>query len=509
MQKSAAYSAAVLAGANIACKVLGFLYKVPLANLIGGEGMGYFGFAHQIFHTVSVVAVSGVPVSLARRVAVRCAIGREEGCKGLLGAVILPLGLIGLIGALLLIAFAAPITVLAGSAKSAAALRALAPSAFFLAVGGAVKGYLQGKNDLSPVAAASFWEALAKLVFGVGAAAWLHKRGAAPEIIAAGAVFGVTFGAGIGCAILLARAYRGKKCPPQRGEAAKEVFRPALPMTAGAMILSLISTLDASFTVSLLVSSGQSAEAATALYGIYTGYALTMFSFPSALTGAVSAATMPIIAGAAAVCDRKRLKEAFLSGMTALAVIVFPAAAMYFAIPSGIMTLLFSRAGDVAEAAPLLRILSAGVVLSAFSSWSVAALQAIGKTVRATASVIIGALAKLAVGALLIPRIGISGAATAAVAGTAVSFLVSALWLGLGVGLGAVKPLVCAIPAGVIAYVLADRVQGRFAAVVPLAAAGTVYIVLMLALGGFSLGRYVRRKGIEKSGTGTKGKVYL
>ena len=49
MQKSAAYSAAVLAGANIACKVLGFLYKVPLANLIGGEGMGYFGFAHQIF----------------------------------------------------------------------------------------------------------------------------------------------------------------------------------------------------------------------------------------------------------------------------------------------------------------------------------------------------------------------------------------------------------------------------------------------------------------------------
>ena len=50
--------ALVLAVSNILCRFLGFVFKVPLANLIGAEGMGYYSFAFQIFNVVSTAAVS-------------------------------------------------------------------------------------------------------------------------------------------------------------------------------------------------------------------------------------------------------------------------------------------------------------------------------------------------------------------------------------------------------------------------------------------------------------------
>lgn len=495
MQKGAAYSAAVLASANIACKILGFLYKVPLANLIGGEGMGYFSFSYQIFHIVSVIAVSGVPLTLARSVAARCARGKEGECRGLLKAVLLPLALIGTAGTAILMFFAAPITVFAGAEKAAGSLRALAPAAMFIALSGAARGYLQGKNDLAPIAAAQFIESAVKLVLGVAAAYWFWSRGAGPELIAAGAVAGVAAGAGFGCLWLLIRSLRGGPSKRCRG-AGREIFLPALPVTLGALMLSFIGAADASMTVSLLRASGETAERAAALYGVYTGYAMTMFSFPAALTGAVTSAAMPVIAGAAALGDRKRVARAFSSSMRALAAVAFPAAAIYFALPGPVMTLLFSRASDVAAAAPLLKILSVGVALSAFASSAVSALQSMGKTFRASAAMTAGALCKLGFNALLIPRVGIAGAALSNVAGCAVILAFSAGFLRMGFGGGLVRPLLCSLPAGAAGYAVCSALSGRFAAVPAIAAAGTVYLSLMFVCGGLTSGDlgYIRIK---------------
>ena len=37
--------AAILAAAGIVCKLLGALYRIPLGNLIGAEGMGLYQLA--------------------------------------------------------------------------------------------------------------------------------------------------------------------------------------------------------------------------------------------------------------------------------------------------------------------------------------------------------------------------------------------------------------------------------------------------------------------------------
>jgi len=39
----------VLTLANLITKVIGLIFKIPLTNMLGNEGMGYFNTAYQIY----------------------------------------------------------------------------------------------------------------------------------------------------------------------------------------------------------------------------------------------------------------------------------------------------------------------------------------------------------------------------------------------------------------------------------------------------------------------------
>lgn len=44
---------AILLAMVLITKILGLLYKIPLTNLLGGTGMGYFASAFSVFTPVS------------------------------------------------------------------------------------------------------------------------------------------------------------------------------------------------------------------------------------------------------------------------------------------------------------------------------------------------------------------------------------------------------------------------------------------------------------------------
>ena len=57
--------AVVLSVAGAISKVLGALYRIPLARLIGGEGMGLYQMAYPIYTTILSLATAGVPVAIS------------------------------------------------------------------------------------------------------------------------------------------------------------------------------------------------------------------------------------------------------------------------------------------------------------------------------------------------------------------------------------------------------------------------------------------------------------
>ena len=72
---------AILVSMVVITKALGLVYKVPLANLLGGTGMGYFSAAFSVFTPIFALAVSGIPSAMARLAAENSALGRYSNLR--------------------------------------------------------------------------------------------------------------------------------------------------------------------------------------------------------------------------------------------------------------------------------------------------------------------------------------------------------------------------------------------------------------------------------------------
>ena len=62
------HGAAILAAGVVIMKILGFIYKVPLGNILGDEGYTHFLVAYNIYSVFLTVATAGLPVALSRMI---------------------------------------------------------------------------------------------------------------------------------------------------------------------------------------------------------------------------------------------------------------------------------------------------------------------------------------------------------------------------------------------------------------------------------------------------------
>ena len=68
------YGSAILIMSVIITKLIGALFKIPLTNILGGTGMGYFSSAYGIFMPVYAISVTGIPAAIAKMTAENCAL---------------------------------------------------------------------------------------------------------------------------------------------------------------------------------------------------------------------------------------------------------------------------------------------------------------------------------------------------------------------------------------------------------------------------------------------------
>lgn len=71
--------AAILSVAGLFVKILGAVYRIPLTNLIGTEGIGHYQPAYNIYNLLLVVSLSGFPTAIAKMVSERRALNNFEG----------------------------------------------------------------------------------------------------------------------------------------------------------------------------------------------------------------------------------------------------------------------------------------------------------------------------------------------------------------------------------------------------------------------------------------------
>ena len=68
---------AILAVATVLTKVIGVIYRIPLANILGDAGNGFYGYAYQIYAMALMVSSLSLPTAVSKLVSARLAAGAE------------------------------------------------------------------------------------------------------------------------------------------------------------------------------------------------------------------------------------------------------------------------------------------------------------------------------------------------------------------------------------------------------------------------------------------------
>lgn len=411
--------AAVLAGAVAVTKVIGALYKIPLGNLLDKEGMAHFYVAYNIYNLLVMISTAGLPLALSRLVSRAHALGRENQKHRILHVALGLFLLVGMVCSGVMLLFSRQLAVLLHDSQAAAAIRALSPSVLCVCLISALRGYTQGCGNMKPTAASQIIESACKLLVGLPLAWLLLRRGQPSAIAAAGAIAGVTIGSVLGLAALggyMARTggrRSGADVPEKRTRIAADLLRIGVPITVGAVGMSVITLLDQALVMSTLQDVlGCSEAQSTALYGEYT-FGMTLFNLPSSFIYPVTVSLIPAISAALARGDRQGACRQTEAAFRVTVLLALPAGMGLSVLAGPILDLLYPAVPDTAAAAAYhLSVLGVACVFVCLMIMGNGVLQSYGKEYIPVISLLVGGGVKILVNHLLVadPAVGIKGA---------------------------------------------------------------------------------------------------
>lgn len=415
--------AMILTAALLIVKVIGFFYKIPLFNLIGGDGWGYYNDAYQVYSLMFVISTGGIPVAIAKLISESNAVGRINEPKKILSLSLKCFALIGIIGMLILIFFAKLFAeLIVKTPGSTMSIMAIAPAVFFVSLGSSFKGYFQGYKNMAPTAIYQVLEATAKLLGLLIVVVLIALGYTEPSILACGAVMGVTIGSFVSSVFMFIRFYFGKeqidtsvKNPiANRSNSVlfKAMLKIAIPVTLSSSVMSITSLLDMVFVKNSLIASGLTAETANFVYGSYSGCCYSLFNLPPTITQTIGISVFPFISELFSLNKKKEAYKNMDSSMRIVSLIAAPCAIgmSFFAYP--ILSVIYFRPTEVNIATSPFHVLALGIYLVAMVYPTNLFLQATGKERIPLISMLIGAILKIVVNITLVsmPSVRINGA---------------------------------------------------------------------------------------------------
>ena len=163
-KKSFVQGAVVLGIAGIIIKVLGAFFRIPLANLIGDQGMGYYQTAYPIYVLFLTLATAGIPIAISRMVSERIAMDEYYEAHKVFRVSFILLFIIGITSASICFFGAELLVDAMGNPGAKFAMMAISPALLFVPMQAAYRGNFQGMQDMKPTAVSQVIEQLFRVV---------------------------------------------------------------------------------------------------------------------------------------------------------------------------------------------------------------------------------------------------------------------------------------------------------------------------------------------------------
>ncbi|MBN6186479.1 stage V sporulation protein B [Aneurinibacillus sp. BA2021] len=407
----------ILIAAGLIVKVLGFINRVMLARIIGAEGLGLYQMAVPTFVLIISLATFGLNVSVSKLVAEADAQGKGDQVRTILQMSLLIVSVLSILFTTLMIVGASVISrYFLTDERAYYPLIAIAPIVPIIAVSSVLRGYFQGKQNMTPTASSQVVEQIVRMFTVILLALWLMPHGV--EYAAAGAMVGVVIGEGFGMLSLLFqfRRQRLSGLLQRRSFSGlftrnQEIFRSLLdisiPVTTSRIISSLTFFIEPIIVAQSLLLAGIAASTATSFYGQLAGMAIPLLVFPTFITYSLSVSLVPAVAEASAQKNDKLIYRRVYQSIRLSLVIGAPCAVLLYIFAEPLATLLYQDE----KVGHFLKLMAPYSIFLYFQAPLQAALQGLDHAGVAMRNTIIGALLKTAAIFLLAsrPEIGVDG----------------------------------------------------------------------------------------------------
>ena len=434
---------AILAMATALVKIMGAVYKIPLNAIIGEQGFGYFNTAYEIYNILLMISTAGLPVAMSRMISQAQTLGNHAQIKRIYRTSLYVFLTIGMVGSLGMLIFCRQLSVMVTTNENSwAAIAALAPCVLLICLVSAYRGFFQGQSNMTPTSVSQIFEAVTRLVVGLGLA-WLVMKltGEAAvraqgivlasgetaqdygdiTLAAGGAILGVTLGSLISVVYLHHKFRQSNQILSLGGGTAKstrstmkELLSIAVPITLGSAGLQIINLFDTMIYMRRLTGALQWTEKmADSAKGVYN-FCQTVFALPCSFIPTITIAVIPAITASLTRKDLAEAKATSESSVRTMALIAMPCAAGLFVMAEPVIRLLCSTYTEdkIQLAATMLAILGLTVIFNSLVLLLNAIMQAHGDVVTPVVNMLIGGIIKIIVNYILVgqPNLNIVGA---------------------------------------------------------------------------------------------------
>lgn len=208
------HGAAMMTAGVVVIKILGAIYKIPLGNILGDEGYGYFSVAYNIYYVFLNMATAGMPVALSRMISEADTLGRPVQARKIFRVAWLTFAIFGLLLGLVMFLFPTELAGMLNNVRAAQSIWALSPALVLVYLTSTYRGYAQGMSNMKPTTVSQILEVVGKVAVGLVLAWSFTRAGKSLPVASAGAIFGVTAGGAF--ALIYVAIYYHRHYPENR-----------------------------------------------------------------------------------------------------------------------------------------------------------------------------------------------------------------------------------------------------------------------------------------------------
>lgn len=396
--------------AGFATRIIGFFYRIFLSQTIGAEGMGIYQLIFPIYVLTFSLTASGIQTVISRNVAAATAYKKEGSALTILSTgTLLSLGL-SVIAAAILYPMSDFLAVnFLQEPRCGQLLRFASLSIPFGAIHACVSGYYFGRKHTELPSLIQFLEQLVRVGTSYLVFLILSQQQLAPTPVIAivGLVSSEIFAALFSITALLFSKTSVSK------ENVK-IFSPAIgknlmilsfPLTSNRVCVNLLQMLEAAYIPIMLRRFGMNQAEALSVYGVFTGMALPLVLFPSAITSSIATMLLPTIAEAQAVGGRQTIRH-IIDKTIGYCVLLGSLCTVFFLLFGKKLGLLLFDSSMAGDFIIILSWISTFIYLSTTLS---SILNGLGKTSLTFFSNITGLVIRILFVLFAIPHFGIQG----------------------------------------------------------------------------------------------------